>query len=119
MLGAERRDVAGGHLLSRARGLVGNGSDARPLEDLQSEIAATFDPLVVLLGEHRADESDQGVAVREDADDVGAPTDLPVQAFLGIIRPDLAPQLLRKTGEREDISAGSVEVLGDLGEFLG
>jgi hypothetical protein len=37
----------------------------------RSHVAAGFDPLVVLLGEHRADEADDGVAVREDADDVG------------------------------------------------
>jgi hypothetical protein len=33
--------------------------------------------------------------------------------------PDLAPQLLRKAGEREHVGAGGVEVLGDLGELLG
>jgi hypothetical protein len=34
-----------------------------------------------LLGQDRADEPDDGVAVREDADDVGAPPDLLVEAF--------------------------------------
>jgi len=36
----------------------------------------------VLLGQHGADESDEGGAVGEDADDVGAAADLAVQAFL-------------------------------------
>jgi len=36
----------------------------------------------VLFGQHGADESDQRVAVGEDADDVGAPPDLLVEPFL-------------------------------------
>jgi len=36
----------------------------------------------VLLGQDRADEADEGVAGREDPDDVRAAADLPVQALL-------------------------------------
>jgi len=39
----------------------------------------------VLLGQYGSDEPDQGVAVGEDPDDVGAATDLPVQSFAGIV----------------------------------
>jgi hypothetical protein len=36
----------------------------------------------VLLGQDGADEADEGVAVGEDPDDVGAAADLPVEALL-------------------------------------
>jgi len=50
-------------------------------EDVEAEVAATFGPLVVLLGEDGANEADEGVAVGEDPDDVGAPADLPVASL--------------------------------------
>jgi hypothetical protein len=62
-----------------------------------------FDPLVVLLGEHRADETYDGVTVREDAHDVGATSNFLVQSFLRVRRPDLAPDLAWVAGEREQI----------------
>jgi hypothetical protein len=49
----------------------------------------------VLLGQHGSDESDDRAAVGEDVDDVGAATDLTVEAFVGIVGPDLPPDLLR------------------------
>ena len=55
-----------------------------------------FDPFVVLLGQDGADEADDGVAAGEDADHVGPPADLFVQAFLGIVAPHLAPDLVRE-----------------------
>jgi hypothetical protein len=33
-----------------------------PGQDVQAEVAAAFDPFIVLLGQDRADEADQGVA---------------------------------------------------------
>ena len=73
----------------------------------------------MLFGQHGADEADQGVAVGEDADDVGAAPDLFVESFLGVVRPDLAPDLFGKRGERQQVGAGGVEVLGDLGQLVG
>ena len=55
-------------------------------EDVRAEVAAGFGPFVVLFGQHGADEADQGGAVGEDADDVGAPPDLLVESFLGVVR---------------------------------
>jgi hypothetical protein len=49
---------------------------------VEGQVAAAFDPLVVLFGQHGADEAGDGVAVGEDADDVGAAADLAVGAFL-------------------------------------
>jgi hypothetical protein len=42
-------------------------------EDFEAEVAASFGPFVVLLGEYGAAAAGQGVAVGEDPDDVGAP----------------------------------------------
>ena len=73
----------------------------------------------MLFGQHGADEADQGVAVGEDADDVGAAADLLVEPFLGVVRPDLAPDLLGERGERQQVRPGRFEVFGDLGELVG
>ena len=51
-------------------------------EDFQAHIAAGLGPFVVLLGQHRADQADDGLAAGEDADHVGAAADLLVQPFL-------------------------------------
>ena len=74
--GAERR---GGHLL---------GQDG---ERLGAEVAACDLPLVVLLGEDGADQADDGVAVREDPDHVGAALDLLVEPLERVVGPDLTP----------------------------
>jgi hypothetical protein len=77
--GAERRDGVGrGHLL-RVGGGVGDGAEAGAGQDVEAEVAAAFGSFVVLLGQHGADQTDQGVPVREDADHVGAAADLAVQ----------------------------------------
>ena len=51
-------------------------------EDFQSHVAAGFGPFIVLLGQHRADQADDGVAAGEDADHVGPAADLLVQPLL-------------------------------------
>jgi hypothetical protein len=51
-------------------------------QDVEADVAAHLSPLVVLFGEHGADEPDDRVAVGEDPDDVGAAADLSVQPFL-------------------------------------
>ena len=71
-----------------------------------SHVAAGLGPFVVLLGQDGADKADDGVAVREDPDDVGPPPDFLVQPFLRVARPDLAPDLAGKGGEREDVVCG-------------
>src|SRR6185437_5604759 len=53
-------------------------------EDFQPHIAARLSPFIVLLGQHRADQADDGVAAGEDADHVGAAPDLLVEAFLRV-----------------------------------
>ena len=79
-------------------------------EDVEAEVAALFGPFVVLLGQDGADQADQGGPVGEDADDVGAAADLPVQPFLGVVGPDLPPDRFREGGERQDVGPGGIEV---------
>ena len=57
------------------------------------------------------------VAVGEDADDVGAAADLAVESFLGVVRPDLAPDLFRERGEGEDVGAGASRCSATAGSF--
>lgn len=102
-----------GHLRSG----VGDEGEAGLGEDVEAEVAATFGPFVGLLGEHRADEADDGVAVGEDADGVRAAADLPVEALVGVVGPDLLPESFGEPGEREDVGPGGVEVLVCFGEF--
>jgi hypothetical protein len=45
-------------------------------EDFQAHIAAGLGPFIVLLGQHRADQADDGLAAREDPDHDGPPADL-------------------------------------------
>ena len=65
-------------------------------EHLEPDVAPAFGPLVGLLHQHCADEAHDRVAVGEDADQVGAPADLPVEPLLRVVASDLAPHLLRK-----------------------
>ena len=95
----------------------GDGCEAGFAEEVQAHVAASFDPFVGLLGQYRADQADDRGPVREDPDDVGATADLLVQAFLRVVRPDLAPELTRERGEREQVVAGVVEVFGRVGEL--
>jgi hypothetical protein len=62
-------------------------------EDFQAHVAAGFGPFVVLLGQHRADQADDGVAAREDADHVGPPAHLFIEAIAGCsTRPGARPR---------------------------
>jgi hypothetical protein len=49
---------------------------------LNAPAAAAFGPLVVLLGVHGVDESDDRFPVGEDPDGVGPPADLAVESFV-------------------------------------
>ena len=73
-------------------GVGGRGESAAAL-DLESEVSAALKPFVGLLGQDGADEADDGVAVRDDPDDIGAATDLAVESLGGVVGPDLAPHV--------------------------
>jgi hypothetical protein len=71
-----------------------------------------FGPFVGFFGQESTDEADEGSAAGEDADDVGAAAHFFVESLLGIVGPDLAPQLARVGGEGQQLVAGVFEVLG-------
>ena len=71
----------------------------------------------MLFGQDGADEPDDAGAVGEDADGVGSAADLAVEAFVGVVRSDLSPDLFRERGEGEDVGSGGFEVVGDGGEL--
>jgi len=78
------------------------------------EVAAADEPLIVLLDQHRAGEADQRGVVGEDADDVGAPADLAVDALQRVGAPELGPVLARQRVEAEQVGFGVFEQLRDL-----
>lgn len=53
-----------------------------------------FGPLVVLFGQHRAAQADDGVAVGKCPHDVSAPVNLLIQSFIGFVGQVLAPDFL-------------------------
>jgi hypothetical protein len=61
-------------------------------QEFEAHVAAAVGPFIVLFGQDGADEANEGAA-GEDADDVGAAADFFVESFLGVIGPDLAPDL--------------------------
>jgi len=84
---AERWDVGVRGYLHAGIGAGGGEGDAGAGEDVEAEVAAAFGPFVVLFGQDRADEADQGVAAGEDADDVGAAADLAVEPLDRYLEP--------------------------------
>ena len=66
----------GGHLLG-----LGGADGLGFGEGVEAEVAAGLGPFVVLFGEDSSDKADDGVAVGEDPDDVGAAADLPVESL--------------------------------------
>jgi hypothetical protein len=80
------------------------------VEYYEAEVAASVGPFVVLLGEDGSDESDDRGAAGEDADDVGAAPDSAVQAFVGVVRPGLSPDVSWERCEGQYFVAGVVEV---------
>ena len=70
------------------------------------EVAAADEPLVILLDEQCAGEPDQGGVVGVDADDVGAPADLAVDALERVGASQLGPVLARERVEGEQVVLG-------------
>ena len=103
-----------GHLLEVAVDEVHAGFG----EGVGGHVAAGDCPLVVLFGEDGADETDDRFAVGDDPDHVGAPAEFFVEAFLGVVRPDLATVLFGERGERQDVGCCVGEVVGGVTELL-
>ena len=63
-------------------------------DGFQGHVAGTLDgPFVILFEQQGADEADDGGLVGEDADDLAAPLDFPVQAFERVCAVDLGAML--------------------------
>ncbi|GEA42714.1 hypothetical protein Cst04h_08840 [Corynebacterium striatum] len=54
-----------------------------------------LNPLIVLFRKDGPDQSDDGLTVWKDPDDVGATSDFSVEPFGGVIGPDLGPYRFR------------------------
>ena len=80
-LGAEFEGGFGDHLVT----VFGDQVQAAFAEDVEAEVAASFCSFVGLFGEDGADETNDRVAVGEDADRVGSAADLAVQALVRIV----------------------------------
>ena len=66
-------------------------------DGFQCHVAGSLDgPFVVLFEEQCTDQSDDGIVVGEDTDDLGAPLDLAVETFDRIGAVKLGPVLLWK-----------------------
>jgi hypothetical protein len=91
--------------------IVSSGDDER--DRLGREVAASDEPLVALFDAGHPGEPDQAAVVWEDADDVGAPADLLVEAFERIRRSELAPVIARERVEGQDVGLGLLEHGGD------
>ena len=59
------------------------------------------------------------MAVGEDSHGVGASADFAVEAFIGVIGPDLGPHPGGEGREREDVCPGLIEVITHGGELVG
>jgi hypothetical protein len=81
------------------------------------QVAAADEPLVVLLEAEHADEPDQRAVVGEDADHVGAPADLLVEALERVRAAELRPVRRRERVEGEDVLLGLLEQGGHLGQL--
>ena len=88
------------------------------LQRVVAEVAAADEPFVVLLDDDAGGEPDQGAVVGEDADDVGAPTDLAVDPLERVGRAQLRPVVGGEGVEGEQVLLGLLEQRRDLGQRL-
>jgi hypothetical protein len=79
--------------------------------------AALNRPFVVLFEQQRADQVRNGIFVGEDADDVGAPLDLAVEALDRIGAVQLGTVLGREGHVGEHVGFGLVQKRGELGQL--
>jgi len=72
----------------------------RASQDVQTEVAASFGSFVVLLGEHGADQADQAAAVGK-IPTTSVRRRISRLRLLGVVAPDLPPDLAWEDGERQ------------------
>ena len=75
------------------------------------------EPFVVGFDEHAGRQPQQGVGVREDPDDVGAPLEFLVDSLDGVGRPDLGPVGLGEVRERGQVVLAARSISATAGSF--
>jgi hypothetical protein len=84
------------------------------LQRVVAKVAVADEPFVVLFDDDAGGEPDQGAVVGEDADDVGAASDLAVDSFERVGRAQLRLVRDREGVEGEQVVLGFFEQRGDL-----
>src|SRR5262249_60366737 len=91
-------------------GIIADGSDA-----FQSDVSGALNgPLIVLLEQDRADEANDCILVGEDADDIGAPLDLAIEALERVGGMQLGAVLAWEAHVGKDVRLGLVHHGGEL-----
>jgi hypothetical protein len=88
-------------------------------DELVAEVAAGDLPFVVLLDQHGGHQADCGRAVGKDAHDVGAATVFAVEAFLGVVGPDLTPAAPWERGVGQHVGCGGLQQVRGVVERAG
>src|SRR5438270_10708878 len=70
---------------------------------LDGDVATDDGPVAVLFAEKRSDQAHDAAAVGEDADDVGAPADLPVETLLRLVGQICGECAFGECGKRQDL----------------
>ena len=107
------RDRSVGH-----DGQTDDGVIAQSCNGFQGQVAGSLnDPFVVPFEQDRADETDDGRLVGEDADSISASLDLSVEALDGVGRVQLCPVRGGEGHVGQYIGLGLVEQGGELGKL--
>ena len=78
------------------------GLEAASGEEIEAEVASAFGPFISLLCKDCADKANDRIAVGEDPHRIGTTPDLTVEAFVGVVGPDLGPHRDWKSSEGKD-----------------
>ena len=105
----------GGQVLTR--GVRVRVARSAMFEQVDVDVAAHLDPFVVLLGQDGYDEADDRDPVGEYPYDIGAAAHFLVQAFAGIVGPDLLPAGRGERDERQNVRSGGLQVFGHGGSL--
>jgi hypothetical protein len=84
----------------------------RSEQDARQEDSGSPGPLVAHPASAAGGSGSQKASTQEDAGHLGAPPDLPVEPLLGVVRPDLPPDLAREGTEGQQFALGGGQMLG-------
>lgn len=90
---------------------------AQGLQSFKLHLSRLQRPLVVLFEHHGTDESDNGLVIGEDTDDVGASLHLGIDPFQRVGTVNLGSVCLGEAHEGQHFMFGVVHLAGQLGKF--